>query len=648
MIYNKLDMKYCTLFFCLTLLIFSCSKKENEDKENEEIVVVEFSQSQGTDIESSGANLPLLLVSGTIENKSTITVNLSAESSATIDLDFNFESPSVVTIPMGNYDGSLSSAIALEGLTILDDDLKEGIEDIKMSLSEPTGDLSLGQQTNTTYTITDNEITSIQFSQETGSGSEIKVENLPLLLVNGVILENTTVKISSSDAGGATLGEDYTFDNSLAIEIPAGQYDGTLNSAIEIQGLSIIDDQVLETNESFQLAITEPTNGLELGFILATTYEIKGVDPCENNFSGSYPCNGFDMIGAISLDVFEANSANDIWGWTDSTTGEEYVIIGLDNGTAFVHLTDDENFTYLGKLPTATFSSSWRDVKVYNDHAFIVSEARDHGMQVFDLTKLRDVTNAPATFEADARYMGLGSAHNIVINEDTGFAYVVGTSRSDAFNGGAHFINIQDPKNPIGEGGYGENGYSHDAQVVTYNGPDLDYAGREIYIGSNENEVIIADVTDKDNPVNISAVTYPNISYTHQGWFTEDQQYFILGDELDEVDAGFQSRTLIFDFSDLDNPVFFETYLGTTSAIDHNGYVKGDDYFLANYTAGVRILDISDIANGSVVERAFFDTFPSTDNAQFSGVWSVYPYFSSGKIIVSDIGSGLFILKESN
>ena len=641
-------MKHYTFFICLALFIFSCSKKDNDDKDNEVLVVVEFSQNQGTDNEASGGNLPMLLVSGTVESSSTITVSVSEESSATIAIDFNFESPLIVAIPAGDYDGTINSAIALEGLTILDDNLKEEIEEIRLSLSEPTGDLSLGQQSTTTYAITDDETTSIQFSQEFGSGNEITVENLPVLLVNGIILENTTVKITSSDNGGATLAEDYTLENSSAFEIPSGEYDGTLNSAIEIQGLVIIDDEVLEVDESFQLTLSEPSAGLALGFTSTTTYEIEGFNPCENNISDSYPCNGFDLIGNITLETFEANSANDIWGWTDTSTNEEYVIIGLDNGTAFVRLTNDENFEYLGKLPTATSSSSWRDVKVYNDHAFIVSEANNHGMQVFDLTKLRDITNAPETFEADARYTGLGNAHNIVINEDTGFAYVVGTSRSDAFNGGAHFINIQDPKNPIAAGGYSESGYSHDAQVVTYNGPDPDYTGKEIYIGSNENEVIIADVTDKDNPVNISTVTYSNISYTHQGWFTEDQQYFILGDELDEVNDGFQSRTLIFDFNDLDNPTFFDTYLGVTSAIDHNGYVKGDDYYLANYTAGVRILDISDIANKSIAERAFFDTFPSTDNAQFSGVWSVYPYFSSGKIVVSDIGSGLFILKESN
>lgn len=323
--------------------------------------------------------------------------------------------------------------------------------------------------------------------------------------------------------------------------------------------------------------------------------------------------------------------------------------MGLDNGVAFIDITDTENLKYLGKLPTATEPSSWRDVKVFQNHAFVVSEAENHGMQVFDLTRLRDVTNIPVTFDADARYTGFGNAHNIVINEQSGIAYPVGTARNDVFaGGGAHFIDINNPKNPVGIGGYAESGYTHDAQVVTYTGPDIDYQGREIFIGSNENQVIIADVTDKNQPFEISTVLYPNIEYTHQGWFTENQRFFILGDELDEQRLGFNSRTLIFDMNDLDDPLLFDTYTGPTAAIDHNGYVKGNEYFLANYTAGIRVLDISNMEGKTIREVGYFDTYPISDNASFNGAWSNFPFFESGKILVSDINSGLYIINKSN
>ena len=111
---------------------------------------------------------------------------------------------------------------------------------------------------------------------------------------------------------------------------------------------------------------------------------------CEGGMAGTFPCQGFDLLFHMNLSSFNAQSGNDIWGWTDASTGQEYALVGLDNGTAFVDITDAENPIYVGKLETATSSSPWRDVKVYGDYAFIVAEASGHGMQVFDLKKLRD------------------------------------------------------------------------------------------------------------------------------------------------------------------------------------------------------------------------------------------------------------------
>ncbi|MDP2542756.1 choice-of-anchor B family protein [Tenacibaculum discolor] len=372
--------------------------------------------------------------------------------------------------------------------------------------------------------------------------------------------------------------------------------------------------------------------------------------PCENGMADGFPCNGYDLLLNIPVNTFNAAEVNDSWGWTDPTSNKEYAIVGLDNGTAFVDITDTENPVYLGKLPTPTISSDWRDIKVYNNHAFIVADNNQgdtgHGMQVFDLTRLRNVTNPPNTFTADTHFTDFGKAHNIVINEDTGYAYPVGTNRTGTYKGGPLFINIQDPKNPVSEGGWGTDNYSHDAQVITYNGPDTDYTGREILIGSNENEVVIVNITDKSNPVTISKISYANVGYTHQGWFTEDQKYFILGDELDEQKFGNNTRTIVFDFSDLDNPKQHFTYNGPTKAIDHNLYVNGTTLYLANYTSGIRFIDISSIESKSITEVAYFDTHPENDNANFNGAWNVYPFFKSGKIVVSDINRGLFILKK--
>ncbi|MEM6720572.1 MAG: choice-of-anchor B family protein [Bacteroidota bacterium] len=374
---------------------------------------------------------------------------------------------------------------------------------------------------------------------------------------------------------------------------------------------------------------------------------------CENGTAGIYPCNGYDLMAHIPLnDLGGATRGNDSWGWTDPQTGREYALVGTRENASFVDITNPTSPIYLGNVPTQTADSNWRDIKVYNNHAFIVSEAPGHGMQVFDLTRLRNVANPPQIFTPDAWYNGFGSAHNIVINEETGFAYAVGAMELDdsifSFSGGPHFVNIQNPTNPVAAGGYPDDAYSHDAQVITYNGPDTEHVGKEILVGSNTNELVVIDITDKNNPIRLATQGYSNIGYTHQGWFTEDHRYFIVGDELDELNFGFNSRSLIFDLENLDDPSILTTYTGPTAAIDHNGYVKGDMFFLANYTAGVRILDISNIAGGTIQEEGFFDTHPQSNGPTFNGAWNIYPYFASGNIVVSDINSGLFIIRKSN
>ena len=364
---------------------------------------------------------------------------------------------------------------------------------------------------------------------------------------------------------------------------------------------------------------------------------------CENGFAGVFPCNDYDLISNIDLTTFAASKGNDSWGWT-SPSGKEYVLMGLSNGTGFVDISTPSEPVYLGKLPTNTTNSNWRDIKVYNNYAFVVSEAEGHGMQVFDLMKLENVTSEQV-FAADAVYTEFGNAHNIVINEQSGYAYAVGTG---TFEGGPHFINIQNPLQPVAAGGYSMGSYSHDAQVVIYNGPDADHQGKEILIGSNTDELVLVDISDKNNPQEISTISYANVGYTHQGWFTENQQYFLLGDELDEVNFGFNSKTLIFDFTDLDNPQLHFEYVGPNGSIDHNGYVKGDFYYLANYTSGLRVIDLSNIGNQVMTEVGFFDSFPANNDPIFRGSWSVYPYFDSGNIVISDITGGMFIVKKKN
>jgi len=292
-------------------------------------------------------------------------------------------------------------------------------------------------------------------------------------------------------------------------------------------------------------------------------------------------------------------------------------------------------------------------MKVYKDHAYIVSDgAGEHGIQIFDLRQLRNVQNPPVQFEETSHYSGIFSAHNIVINEDSGFAYSVGSSAGgETCGGGLHMIDLSDPPNPTfagcftdGESGRRGTGYSHDAQCVIYHGPDADYQGHEICIGANETAISIADVTDKANPIGIAMADYPGVAYAHQGWLTDDHRYYYLNDELDEArDLVDGTRTLIWDFTDLDEPELAGEFVAETTETDHNLYVKGNLMYQSNTAAGLRILDISDPEKP--FETAYFDTSPVGGR----GVsWSNYPFFKSGIIVVTGGHYGLFILQKKD
>ena len=341
-------------------------------------------------------------------------------------------------------------------------------------------------------------------------------------------------------------------------------------------------------------------------------------------------------------------------------TGVEYALLGRVDGVAFFNLRDPENPFFVGMLPRRPGRASfWRDIKVVNDHAVIVGDnVGSHGMQVFDLSQLRDVTDAPATFDPTALYDAFGSAHNVVVNDISDHVYIVGIKGQQAtppgFSCGAgpHIVDMSDPAQPTFAGCYNPSrgrGYTHDAQCVRYSGPDTRYAGKDICFTSDEKGGAITDVTDPASPEELGLFEYPNYAYTHQGWLTEDHRYLFVNDELDE-DDGAKTRTLIFDVQELDDPVFVGAWHGPTGAIDHNLYFHEGKLYEANYTAGLRVMDISydgELSPDAIREVAYFDVFPQSDEPYFVGSWSSYPWLESGIIAVSSMNDGLFILAPS-
>lgn len=398
---------------------------------------------------------------------------------------------------------------------------------------------------------------------------------------------------------------------------------------------------------------------------------LAAAEPCVNGYSQGAACSHIESLGNLTPTEMGGSGevANDIWGWTDPLNGDEYAIVGMQDGTAFVRLAADGAPLFLGRLPASdgdspiskraaaekschdelcsSENSAWRDVKVLDRYAYIVSEAIGHGLQIFDLHDLRalDPAAPDLALEVAGFYEGIGHAHNIFINEDSARAYVVGHDNSSAnVAGGLHVLDLADPVNPVLLAELSGDGYTHDVQCVNYAGPDSDIAANsELCFASNEDTLTVWDVTDPQNAAILSRTAYSDAAYTHQGWLAPNHEYFYLNDELDEQRTGTRTHLRAFDVRNVDAPQIAAHYYAPTLAIDHNNYAYGRWLYQSNYTAGLRILDVLDPT--APVEAAYFDPLAS-DEAIFAGTWSNF-LFPSGRIAFSDIRGGVYVVQPT-
>lgn len=406
-----------------------------------------------------------------------------------------------------------------------------------------------------------------------------------------------------------------------------------------------------------------PSDLLE-GRIYRIGNALEAGDRCEEGAMTEFPCTNMELVAHMPVDDLGGERGvwvNDVWGYTDAETGRRYALVARRDGASFVDVTDAAAPRLVGNLPRTVGSppSVWRDIKVIDDFAYVVSDgAGAHGMQVFDLKRLRSVGAEAVDFEPDATYREIFSAHNVVADTASKFLYIVAANGGGrTCGGGLHMVDARDPMNLQFAGCYhdtaspGARGYTHDAQCLVYEGPDERYRDRQICVGSNESEINIADVTDKSNPVTVARMSYPNVAYAHQGWFDEEQRYFYMNDELDELAGNVEgTRTIVWDLTELDDPVVANQYFAPVNASDHNLYVVGDRMYQSNYGSGLRVIDISDRANPH--EVAFFDSAPYNENgpghsSSESGAWSNYPFFEDGLVIFTSVREGLFIMRVS-
>lgn len=388
-----------------------------------------------------------------------------------------------------------------------------------------------------------------------------------------------------------------------------------------------------------------------------------------------FPCHNVDLDAFLPLPDLEATFINDVWGWEDPISKQQIAIAGTFEGTVFVDVTDGTNPIYLGTLPSAvpgSFGNIWGDIRVYGNYAYIGAEAvaedfSGYGVQIVDMTQFAGATGPIAVTQAG--HIGdMTQSHNLSLNVDSGRLYVVGSVvalQACAIDGAAFPVNgnggalvydvASNPTNPTLIGCLTQDGYTHDIQCVNYHGPDKDYRGAEICVGSNEDALTIYDATDMSDPQVISSVSYLDVPwidpdrgvpnyYTHQGWLSERHDLFFLDDELDEFFGGGTRTTYIWDFADLDAPTLINGYTEGSTTIDHNLFVDRARLYQSNYTDGLVIYDEWLAEQGLLDLRGYFDTYPASDDTVFAGSWGNFPYFGKGKVIVTSSDEGLFVL----
>lgn len=386
--------------------------------------------------------------------------------------------------------------------------------------------------------------------------------------------------------------------------------------------------------------------------------------PCVAGKSGEFSCNNLDLLAHVPLATLgDSNShGNDIWGHFDINDNREYALVGLTNGVSVVEVTDPVNPRVVSFI--ASQNTIWRDLKTYQyfdetrhrwmSYAYVTADAASVGTMILDLNQLPDNVVLVSSEKTDT------SAHNIYISNvdySTGVALTNRTpymhvAGSDKQGGAFNSYSLANPVNPAAvykNSANSRSWYSHDVSSLWITDARREQCADknndcDVMLDYNEDEILLWDKTNNAKPFNLARTTYQYVSYVHSGWWTEDKHFISVHDELDEQRYNLNTRVRFFAIDNLRAPELAGEYIGPTPAIDHNGYTRGNRYYISNYERGLVVLDISDPRNP--IEAGFFDTYPITNSASFNGAWGTYPFLPSGNILVNDINSGLYIIRD--
>ena len=310
---------------------------------------------------------------------------------------------------------------------------------------------------------------------------------------------------------------------------------------------------------------------------------------------------------------------NDVWGF--SWKGKEYAAIGGTNGA---HIIDVDDCAERAFLPGRTKGVIHRDYKTYGHYLYAVAEEGIGTMQVFDFSYLPDSLHL--VWESEPRE--LANSHKIFIDTAKAklycaSAYVLGTGHMNLM-----VYSLANPAQP---------------ELITVinefdNTHDL-YVRNDTAWCSNGFSGYLALDMSKLPAVNIigGLINYPYKGYNHSSWMGYDH----IGVMVDET---FGKPVKVIDARNPEVIEVLSTFAprGTdTTSIPHIPYLLGHYAFVSYYMDGLQIYDISDPRNP--VRAGFYDTYPQPDGQKYAGVWGVYPYLPSRRILASDMQTGLYV-----
>ncbi len=336
----------------------------------------------------------------------------------------------------------------------------------------------------------------------------------------------------------------------------------------------------------------------------------------------TYAQLNIELLDQFSYDF----NANDIWGWA-AEDGTEYAIVGTTRGTSIVSLADPRNVVEVGFIPGA--STSWRDIKTQGHYAYVTQDITDAnedvGIAIIDLSKLPGSIEYVYWRPQLDRGL-LTDCHNIWIDEE-GVCYLAGC---DVNNGGIIMLDILTNPTEPSVIAYGPAVYAHDVYVKD----------NMMFASQLRSDLAIYDISDKQNITLVGQKQTP-FDFTHNAWATDNNSIVFTTDERANAPVASYSVSANGEIEELDQ---FRP-LGTINrgVIPHNVHVYKDNWVVTSYyTDGVVIIDGTRPAN--MIEIGNYDTFAGGDGG-FNGAWGAYPYLPSGNLLVTDINSGLYVLK---